>query len=184
MRPCPPRFSEMAGGDMEETVTRRRIVEWPDPVEIARIARGMGGLEFLQSIVQGRLPGPPIAHLIGFRLSEAANGRVVFTCEPHESHYNPLGSVHGGVVATLLDSAMGCAVHSTLPAGRFYTTLEIKVNYIRSLGVGSGPVQAVGETIHSGRQTAIAEGRLVDEGGRLYAHATTTCIVFDLPGGK
>jgi uncharacterized protein (TIGR00369 family) len=162
---------------------RRRTIEWPDPVEIAKIARGKGGLDFLQSVVRGEVSGPPIAHLIGFHLSEVANGRVVFTCEPHESHYNPLGSVHGGVVATLLDSAMGCAVHSTLPAGRFYTTLEIKVNYIRPVGVGNGLVRAIGETIHSGRQTATAEARLVDESGRLYAHGTTTCLVFDLPPG-
>jgi uncharacterized protein (TIGR00369 family) len=169
---------------MEETVTRRRIIEWPDPAEIAKTARGMGGLEFLQLVLHGEVSKPPVAHLIGFRLTDVANGRVVFTCEPHESHYNPLGSVHGGVLATLLDSAMGCAVHSTLPAGRFYTTLEIKVNYIRAVGTGSGPVRAIGETIHSGRQTAIAEGRLVDDAGRQYAHATTTCMVFDLPNGK
>ena len=169
---------------MEETATRRRIVEWPNPAEIAKVARGMAGLEFLQSVAQRKVPGPPISHLIGFRLTEAAHGRIVFTFEPHESHYNPIGSVHGGVVATVLDSAMGCAVHATLPAGRFYTTLEIKVNYIRPVGTGSGTLRAIGETIHSGRQTGIAEGRLVDESGRVYAHGTTTCIVFDLPGGK
>lgn len=115
---------------------------------------------------------------MNFRISELSEGRAVFTVEPAEYHYNPLGVVHGGVTATLLDSAMGCAVHSTLPAGAGYTTLEIKVNYIRPMFAETGLVRCESKVIHVGGRTAIAEGKIVDEKGKLYAHGTTTCIIF------
>jgi uncharacterized protein (TIGR00369 family) len=118
---------------------------------------------------------------MGFDLAEVSEGRVVFTLDPGEQHYNPIGVVHGGVAATLLDSAMGCAVASMLPKGRAYTTLEIKVNYVRALKFETGRVRAIGSVIHMGGQVATAEARLVDAAEKLYAHATTTCILF---GGK
>jgi uncharacterized protein (TIGR00369 family) len=147
----------------------------------AEAAATMSGLELLQGMIAGRFPGPPIMQLIGFRLAEVESGRAVFESVPEFKHYNPLGSVHGGYSATLLDSCMGCAVHSTLPKGIGYTTLEFKVSLIRALTVDTGRVRAEGKTISSGRRVATAEGRLIDARGRLLAHATTTCLVFELP---
>src|SRR5215468_7170476 len=143
----------------------------------AEVAATMSGLELLQGMIAGRFPGPPITQLIGFRLAEVASGRAVFEGVPEFKHYNPLGSVHGGYAATLLDSCMGCAVHTTLPKGIGYTTLEFKVSLIRALTIDTGPVRAEGKTISSGRRVATAEGHLTDARGRLLAHATTTCLV-------
>jgi uncharacterized protein (TIGR00369 family) len=112
---------------------------------------------------------------------EGEPGRIVFQGSPGQQHYNPLGSVHGGYFCTLLDSAVGCAVHSVLPQGMGYTTLELKVNLIRALTAGTGPVRAEGKVIQVGNRVGIAEGRIVDAEGKLYAHATTTCLVFPLP---
>jgi uncharacterized protein (TIGR00369 family) len=142
--------------------------------------RGVSGLEFMQGIVEGRYPPPPIAELMGFGPSEIEEGRVVFTGTPGHRHYNPLGSVHGGYAATLLDSCVGCAVHTTLPAGVGYTTLELKVSYLRPITLETGPVRAEGRVIGSGRRAAFAEGRLTDASGRILAHATTTCLIFPL----
>ena len=135
-------------------------------------------MEFLQKIVAGELPPPPIGALMNFRIAELREGFAVFTVEPAEYHYNPIGVVHGGVAATLLDSAMGCAVHSTLPAGAAYTTLEIKVNYLRPMSAETGEVRCEAKALHVGARTALAEGRIVDASGKLYAHGTTTCIIF------
>jgi uncharacterized protein (TIGR00369 family) len=115
---------------------------------------------------------------MNFGLAELEEGRAVFTVEPAEYHYNPIGVVHGGLAATLLDSAMGCAVHSTLPAGAGYTTLEVKVNFVRPLTAETGEVRCEAEVIHVGGRTATAEGKVLDASGKLYAHATTTCIIF------
>jgi uncharacterized protein (TIGR00369 family) len=145
----------------------------------AEVAATMSGLELLQGMIAGRFPGPPIMQLFGFRIAEVESGRAVFESVPEFKHYNPLGTVHGGYAATLLDSCMGCAVHSTLPKGVGYTTLEFKVSLIRALTVDTGPVRAEGKTISSGRRVATAEGRLTDARGRLLAHATTTCLVFE-----
>jgi uncharacterized protein (TIGR00369 family) len=147
----------------------------------AEIAATMSGLDLLQGMIAGRYPGPPIMQLIGFHLAEIEKGRAVFESTPAFKHYNPLGTVHGGYTATLLDSCMGCAVHTTLPKGTGYTTLEFKVSLIRALTADTGPVRAEGKTISSGRRVATAEGRLTDARGRLLAHATTTCLVFELP---
>ena len=117
---------------------------------------------------------------MGFDIEEVGEGRVVFAVEPQEYHYNPIGMVHGGLAATLLDSAMGCAVHSLLPEGRGYTTLEIKVNYVRALKHDTGRVRAIGKVIHLGGKIATAEGSLIDSAGKLYAHGTTTCLLSDL----
>jgi uncharacterized protein (TIGR00369 family) len=146
------------------------------------IAITMSGLEALQAIIARRLPAPPIAQLMGFDLVEVEKGRAMFEGIPAFQHYNPLGSVHGGYAATLLDSCMACAVHSTLPKGVGYTTLEFKIGFIRALTVDTGRVRAEGKTISSGRRVATSEGRLIDARGRLLAHGTTTCLVFDLPG--
>ncbi len=157
---------------------RTRTVSWEDPRALAEAARGLSGLEYLRKIASGELPRPPFGALLDFGLSELEEGRAVFTVEPAEYHYNPIGVVHGGLAATLLDSAMGCAVHSTLPAGVGYTTLEIKVNYVRALTAETGEVRCEARAIHIGGRTATAEGRVVDADGKLYAHGTTTCLIF------
>ena len=144
------------------------------------IVRTTSGLDLLRGMAEGRLPGPPITALMGFRLAEVSEGRVVFEGTPLFDHYNPLGTVHGGWIATLLDSCMGCAVHSMLPAGRGYTTLEFKVTFIRPVRDTTGPVRAEGSILNVGRTAGTAEGRLLDAGGKLLAHATTTCLVFAL----
>jgi uncharacterized protein (TIGR00369 family) len=140
------------------------------------------GLEILEGIRSGTLPPPGVAVTLGMGIDHIERGRVVFTLEPGAEHGNPLGTMHGGVIATLLDSAMGCAVHSTLQEGDGYTTLELKVNYVRPVLATTGRIRAEGSTIHVGRRVATAEGRVLDEGGRLYAHATTTCLIFGEEG--
>lgn len=144
----------------------------------------MSGLEFLNAIASGELPAPPIADLLGFSLIEVENGRAVFESVPEFRHYNPLGTVHGGYAATLLDSCLGCAVQSTLPKGIGYTTLEFKVSLVRAITADTGPVRAEGRILNAGRRAATAEGRLTDARGRLLAHATTTCLVFELPATR
>jgi uncharacterized protein (TIGR00369 family) len=156
---------------------RTRTHTWQDPLASAQAARGLAGIDFLRKIVAGELPAPPIAYTLDYALLEVEEGRAVFGIQPAEIHYNPIGMVHGGIPCTLLDSAMGCAVHSTLPAGVGYTTLELKVNIVKAIGKDTGPLRAEGTLIHAGRSTAVAEGRLVDAAGKLYAHATTTCLI-------
>ena len=156
---------------------RSRTIEWEDPKRFLEPLQTDSGLEFLQKIVRGELPRPPIGALMDFTLVEVSAGKAVFGGEPAEFHYNPIGVVHGGLAATLLDSAMGCAVQTMLPHGAGYTTLEIKVNFVRALTAATGPVRCEATVIHMGSRTATAEGRLVDRNGKLYAHATTTCIV-------
>jgi len=156
---------------------RTRTVNWEDPRPPPEAAN-LSGLEFLQKIMAGELPRPPMGILLNFVLLDLGKGRAVFTVEPAEYHYNPIGVVHGGLAATLLDSAMGCAIHSTLPAGASYTTLEIKVNYIRAMTAETGAVRCEANVIHAGARTATAEGRILDQAGKLYAHASTTCLIF------
>ena len=160
------------------TQDRTRTVTWEDPRPLAKAGHGVSGLEFLQRIVSGELPPPPFASLLNFDLVEVSEGHAVFAVNPAEYHYNPIGVVHGGLAATLLDSAMGCAIHSTLPAGASYTTLEIKVNFLRPMSAETGLVRCEADIIHVGGRTAVAEGRILDEKGKVYAHGTTTCIVF------
>jgi uncharacterized protein (TIGR00369 family) len=163
--------------DIKKT-ERTLAVSWEDPRALAEVGRGLSGLEYLRKFVAGELPRPPISALMNFGLVELDEGRAVFAVEPAEYHYNPIGVVHGGLAATLLDSAMGCAIHSMLPAGAGYTTLEIKVNYIRAMTAETGRVRCEGKLIHLGGRTATAEGRITDDDGRLYAHGTTTCLIF------
>ena len=142
--------------------------------------KGMSGLEFLQAMADGRLPSPPIGRMMGFAAAEFAHGWSVFVVTPTREHYNPIGSVHGGLAGTLLDSTMSCAVQSTLPKGQGYTTLEYRVHLVRAMTDTTGPVRAEGKVVHSGRRVATAEGRIVDAKGRLYAHGTSTCMILDL----
>ncbi|GAB3646779.1 PaaI family thioesterase [Ramlibacter alkalitolerans] len=141
---------------------------------------GRSGLQVMQALLRGELPGAPIARTLDFLLVEADEGRAVFQGTPGPAHANPMGGVHGGWYATLLDSALGCAVHTMLPAGRGYTTAELGVNLVRAIGPKVQRVRAEGKVVHCGRQLATAEARLTGPDGTLYAHATTTCLVFDL----
>jgi len=147
----------------------------------ADVLASLSGLDFVQRIADGRFPAPPIAELLGFEPKEVEKGRAVFVSTPDSRLYNPIGSVHGGYAATLLDSCMACAVHSMLKAGQGYTTIELKVNFVRPLSADIGEIRAEGKAIHVGTQIASAEGRLIDARGRLLAHATTTCLVFSFP---
>jgi uncharacterized protein (TIGR00369 family) len=140
----------------------------------------LSGLEFMQGILEGRFPPAPIAAALKFELVEVEHGRAVFEGVPEFGFYNPISSVHGGYAATLLDSCMGCAVHSVLSAGQGYTTLEFKINFVRAMTDQTGRVRAEGRVIHPGKRAATAEGNLYDARGKLLAHATTTCLVFPL----
>jgi uncharacterized protein (TIGR00369 family) len=152
----------------------------PPGVADAAALRALSGLEFLQKIIRGELPVAPITQTLDFHLIEAAPGRAVFQGMPARAHYNPIATVHGGYHATLLDSAMACAVQTLCEVGRAYTTLEFKIQCVRPLTDRVGPVRAEGKVIASSRRIATAEGRLVDSEGRLYSHGTTTCLLFEL----
>ncbi|MFC9628485.1 PaaI family thioesterase [Streptomyces mirabilis] len=157
---------------------RSRTYDWEDPA-VSAIAVGQhSGLDFLREIQAGRLPAAPIAATLGMTLEEVEHGRVVFALVPGEEHYNPIGSVHGGVYATLLDSAAGCAVQSVLPQGMGYTSLDLNVKFLRPVTVDTGKVRAVGTVVNSGRRTALAQAELFDSGNRLLAHTTSSCLLF------
>jgi len=145
------------------------------PVEVLK---SHAGIDFLKQIIAGAQPSPPICAQLNFHLAEAERGRAVFEGTPKYEFYNPINVVHGGWAATLLDSAMGCSIFSLLDKGEAWTTLELKVNYVRAIAEDIGPVRAEGRIIHRGRQVATAEGDLRDRAGKLYAHATTTCMIF------
>ena len=147
------------------------------------VMASMSGLDFVRAMFGGKLPPPPIMQTIEPFDQTAEPGVVAFTSVPGFRHYNPIGSVHGGYAATLLDSAMGLAVHSALPAGSGYTTLEFKVSFIRGMTKDTGPVRTEGRTLNVGRRAATAEARITDAKGRLLAHATTTCLVFEISKG-
>jgi uncharacterized protein (TIGR00369 family) len=143
--------------------------------------KSVRGIDLLQGMIDGRYPSPPIAELMDFGLSELKPGRAVFTGRPGKQHYNPSGTVHGGFAATLLDSAMGCAVHTLVPKGQGFTTLEIKVNYVRPMLDTTGEVRCEASVINMGKTVATADGKIVDGKGRLIAHGTTTCLMFEIP---
>lgn len=147
------------------------------PVDSKKI---MTGQELLTGIMKGTLPAPPIQQTLDFRPVQVERGYMVFAGIPKFDYYNPLGSVHGGYTAALLDSCMACAVHSTLEIGYSYATLEVKISYVRPITVDTGEVRAEGKVIHVGKRIATAEGRLLDSAGKLYAHGTTTCLIFTL----
>lgn len=149
----------------------------PDPLALAARGLELSGLEYIEAIFSGTLPPPPISTLMGFRGVEVEPGRALFEMEPGPQHYNPIGSVHGGVALTLLDSAMGCAIHSTLEQGVRYTTLEVKANFVRPITEETGLIRCEGTVLHKGSRIATAEGKLTDASGRLLAHGTTTCLI-------
>lgn len=162
----------------EEAAVRSRLKAVPGVASAAEVA-GRSGLQMYQALLAGEVPPPPFAVMLDFTLLRIETGLAVFQGRPRFRHYNPMGTVHGGWFATLLDSAMGCAVHSTLSAGKGCTTLELKVNLVRPLTRAVPLIRAEGRLVHCGRQIATAEGRLVGPDGKLYAHASTTCLVFD-----
>lgn len=163
---------------------RTRTVTWDDPQGMVRAGREMPGVEFLRAIMRGEVAGPPMAVLTGLEIDEVDEGRVVFGVEPREYHYNPAGVVHGGLAATLCDSAMTCAVASTLPAGVLTTTIELKVNFVRPVVEATGRLRCEGKLIHAGGRIATAEARVTDGTGALYAHATTTCMILRPDSGR
>jgi uncharacterized protein (TIGR00369 family) len=165
----------------EEKAIAAQLEAGPGPgVPAFEQVEGKTGLELLKDMVAGRVPYASIAHTLDFTVMRVEPGVAVFQGTPMARHLNPLGTVHGGWVATLLDSALGCAVHTLMPAGRGYTTAELSVNYVKAVTPKVQRVRAEGKVIHCGRQLATAEARLVGADGTLYAHATTTCLVFDL----
>jgi uncharacterized protein (TIGR00369 family) len=164
----------------EINTVRQRMLAGGGQVGVSRPEQvaGKSGLQVMQAMLAGELPYPHIAETLDFALLEVSEGRAVFQGTPQLKHYNPLGSVHGGWYATLLDSALGCAVHTMLEAGQGYTTAELGINIVRAASMKSGPLRAIGSVIHCGRQLATAEARIVGADGKLYAHGTTTCLVF------
>jgi uncharacterized protein (TIGR00369 family) len=174
---------------METADKRQAWIDEADAMRARLAAPGVAGLEqlrahsgaeFLNGISTGALPAPPIGALMGMTPISTEPGLAIFQGTPGLEHYNPSGAVHGGYAATLLDTAVGCAIHTMLPAGKGFTTLELKVNYIRPMTAATGPVRAEGKVISVGGQVGIAEGRITDAAGKLYAFATTTCLVFPI----
>jgi len=158
---------------------RRRDVTWEDPLVSAALARDLSGLDYLRAIAGERIAPPPIAVLLGMSILQIEPGHVVFGLAVGEHLYNPIGSVHGGVFCTLLDSAMGCAVHASLDRGQAYTTLELKVNFVKALTTKTPDVVATGQVVSDGRRVITASGQITGPDGTLYAHATTTCLVLE-----
>jgi uncharacterized protein (TIGR00369 family) len=165
---------------MTDSDERTLTVTWEDPAIGASQVKDMSGLEYLQAMIDGSIPPPPIAKLMGFDIDSVEEGRAVFTAQPNESHYNPIGTVHGGLVCTLLDSVAGCAAQTTLPKGMAYTSLEIKVNYLRPVLASSGKLTAVGIVTKPGRRAAFVDATVTDASGKLVATATSTLLVFPI----
>jgi uncharacterized protein (TIGR00369 family) len=163
---------------MSDNGHRTRTFTWQDPMQVADLARQRSGMDMLRAVMDGTVGQPPIADLLGMTLVEVGEGRAVFALEPAEWMYNPIGSVHGGIAATLLDSCMGCAIHTTLPAGVGYATSDLQIRYSRGITVDTGRIEAEGIVVHAGRRLATAEGKLTEAAtGKLLAHATTGCIL-------
>jgi len=160
--------------------SRSRTVTWHEPGPSTTKGLSMAGIDYMRAMVDGVLPPPPIAGLMEFTLAEVEPGRAVFTCRPDESSYNPIGVVHGGLVCTLLDSVAGCALHSALPQGKGYTSVEIKVNYLKAVRTSSGLLTATGTVVKAGSRVGFTEGVVTDASGAVVATATSTLLVFDL----
>src|SRR5262245_39382420 len=159
---------------------RSRTVTWHSPGPTTAKGLAMSGIDYMRAMVDGELPQAPIAGLMQFEVVDVEPGRAVFTCVPDESAYNPIGAIHGGLICTLLDSVTGCAVHSTLPQGKGYTSVEIKVNYLRAVRLSSGPLTATGTVVKSGSRVGFAEGVVTDASGAVVATATSTLLIFDV----
>jgi uncharacterized protein (TIGR00369 family) len=157
--------------------TRSKTITWQDPLPTARLGASMTGFDYMTAIADGTLPGPPIAAHFGLRWEHIGHGEVVAVAEPDESLYNPIGMVHGGVAATMLDSVVGCAVHTTLPAGVGYSSVELKVSYLRAIHAGRGEIRATGRVVKEGSRIAFAEGEIRDAEGKLLATASGTCVI-------
>jgi uncharacterized protein (TIGR00369 family) len=160
---------------------RTRTFSWQDPHESAGKGLRLSGADYIEAIKSGEIPPPPVMHLLDFQIGDAADGKAVFHFEPQEFHYNPLGTVHGGVITTLLDSSMGCSLHSLLPKGTGYTTLELKVNFLRPITMNSGKLECRGKVINLGGKTALTEAQIVDASGKIFAHGVSTCLLMPLP---
>ncbi len=156
-----------------------RTYSWEDPVALAAASRTLSGLDFLTAIAEGRLPAPPVMATTGIRAVEFGDGYAAFELDPAPWQYNPIGSVHGGILATLADSALGCAVHTKLPVGTGYTSLDLSIRFSRAVTSDSGPIRAEGHVVTIGRRTATAEARVLDQTGRVMGHATTSCIILE-----
>ena len=161
---------------------RRLVVEWTDPAEALPRFADLPGIEYLRQVRDGRLPAPPISQVFGMRFGEVEDGRIDVSCDPREAFFNPLGVVHGGLACTMLDTAVGCAVHTTLPAGTGYTSIDLSVSYLRPILPSVGPLTATGTVVKRGRRVAFAEGVLADEAGTVYATATSSLLIMGPQG--
>lgn len=158
--------------------TRTRILQWQDPLSVAAVGARMKGIDYMRALAAGELPPPPIAVLMNMQPVELEPGRAIFEGRPAEEHYNPIGVVHGGYASTLLDSALGCAVHTTLELGEAYTTLTLEVKMVRPIGAAVELVRAEAEVLYRGRRQATAQAKLIDAAtGKLLAHGTSTCMI-------
>lgn len=161
-------------------MNRTRTAAWSDPAPGRKAALSLTGLEYMRGIADGELPAPPLASVLGFEIETVEEGRVTFAMEPAEYHYNPFGVVHGGIAATLFDSALGCAVQTLLPPASVAPTMVLHINYIRPITISTGRIRCSGQVVHLGKRSATADGRLVDMNGKLYAHATGTFVISEL----
>ena len=168
--------------DERTTEKRTRQVSWHDPMTTAKAGHAMAGLDFLRTMLDGKVPPPPICDTLGFILSEVSEGFAVFTSTPAEYHYNPIAVVHGGLAATLIDSATGCAVHTTLPLGTAYTTVNLGVDFLRPITTTTGPLCCEGRVTHRGSRIALAEAKVMDAAGKVYVQGKSTCMIFKLGG--
>lgn len=166
-----------------ETADREMTIRWQDTAEALAVLPALSGIEYLRKMAAREVPGAPIAGHFDMGLVEVEPGTVTFTCQPNESHYNPIGAVHGGLVCTLLDSALGCATQTLLPAGVGYTSIEIKVNYLRPVTAASGPLRCIGRVTKPGRRVSFAEGEVVDNAGRTVATASGSLLIFPIGDG-
>jgi len=160
---------------MNHILSKERTFHWQTPSSQA--SAQMSGIDFLQAMLDGKLPASPLVYTLDFKAETFEEGTAIFSFIPQEFHYNPIGTVHGGVISSILDSAMGCSLHSLLPAATTYTTLELKVNFIKGVTIAAGKLTATGRVIHAGNRTAVLEAQLTGADGKLYAHATSTCMI-------
>jgi uncharacterized protein (TIGR00369 family) len=177
----PATEAAQAFAERSPETTSSRTITWQDPTISAAAGAQMAGLDYVRAIQSGEIPPPPIAVVMNYSIAELEEGRAVFEGEPGEEHYNPIGVVHGGYASTILDSALGCAVHTTCPAGVGYTSQTLEVKYLRPILRDTGAVRAESVVIHKGRKTATAEAKLTSvETGKLLATGTSTCLLFEL----